>query len=79
MDSTGSVYDLLANPVRCVRLSRIRDLLHVVSKIRPPPGDAIVEVRPVFACRHSGAPMIVIDIFARSAPIRTPPMGRDQT
>jgi hypothetical protein len=72
-------YGLLANPVRCARLARIRDLLHVVPEIRPPTDDAIIEVRPVFTCRHCGAPMIVIDILARSAPIRAPPMRRDQT
>jgi len=65
-------YGLLANPARCARLARIRDLLHVVPDIRPPTDDAIIEVRPVFTCRHCGAPMIVIDILARSAPIRAP-------
>ncbi|CAG9208640.1 hypothetical protein PSP6_270200 [Paraburkholderia tropica] len=72
-------YGPLANPMRCARLARIRDLLHVVPEIRLPTDNAIIEVRPVFTCRHGGAPMIVIDILARSAPIRAPPMRRDQT
>lgn len=72
-------YGLLANTVRCTRLARIRDLLHVVPEIHPPTDDAIIEVRPVFTCQRCGTPMIVIDILTRSAPIRAPPMRRDQT
>jgi hypothetical protein len=30
-------------------------------------------------CRHCGAPMIVIDILERSAPIRGPPTQRGET
>ncbi|MGF6413479.1 IS91 family transposase [Paraburkholderia sp. 32] len=72
-------YGLLANPVRRTSLARVRNLLHVAPEISPSPDEAIVATRPVFICRHCGAPMIVIDILARSAPIRAPPMRRDQT
>ncbi|CAE6815957.1 IS91 family transposase [Paraburkholderia domus] len=72
-------YGLLANPVRRSSLAKVRDLLHLAPAISPSPDDAVVETRPVFICRHCGAPMIVIDILARSAPIRAPPMRRDQT
>jgi hypothetical protein len=72
-------YGLLANPVRRASLAKVRDLLHVAPEVSPPPDDTIIETRPVFICRHCGAPMIVIDILARSAPIRAPPIRRDQT
>jgi len=72
-------YGLLANPVRRARLASVRDLLHIAPGISPSPDDAAIETRPVFICRHCGAPMIVVDILARSAPIRAPPTRRDQT
>src|SRR5271165_6870879 len=72
-------YGLLANPVRRANLAKVRDLLHIAPEISPSPDDAVIEARPVFICRHCGAPMIVIDILARSAPIRAPPMRRSQT
>jgi len=72
-------YGLLANPVRRARLAKVRDLLHVAPEISPLPHDTGIATRPVFICRHCGAPMIVIDILARSAPIRAPPMRRGQT
>ncbi|MGF7136255.1 hypothetical protein P3T40_007767, partial [Paraburkholderia sp. EB58] len=62
-------YGLLANPVRRARLARLRDLLHIAPATSPSPDHAIIETRPVFICRHCGAPMIVIDILARSAPM----------
>ncbi|CAB3774631.1 hypothetical protein LMG29542_08009 [Paraburkholderia humisilvae] len=51
-------YGLLANPVRCASLVKVRDLLHVAPQISPSPDDATIETRPVFTCRHCGAPMI---------------------
>jgi len=72
-------YGLLANPVRRASLAKIRELLDVVPQAGTPPDDPRVAASPVFICRHCGAPMIVIDILARSAPIRAPPMRRDQT
>ena len=44
-----------------------------------PPQDAVVAARPAFVCRHCGAPMIVIEILERTAPIRAPPMRRGET
>ncbi len=72
-------YGLLANPVRRARLAKVRDLLHVAPEISPLPDDTAIATRPNFICRHCGAPMIVIDTLARSAPIRAPPMRRAQT
>ena len=72
-------YGLLANPVRRANLAKVRDLLHVAPEISPSPDNAIIETRPVFICRHCGAPMIVIEILTRCAPIRAPPMRRDPT
>ncbi|WP_087129164.1 IS91 family transposase, partial [Caballeronia concitans] len=72
-------YGLLANPVRRANLAKVRDLLHVTPELSPSPHDTVIETRPVFICRHCGAPMIVIEILARSAPIRAPPMCRGQT
>jgi hypothetical protein len=72
-------YGLLANPVRRANLAKVRDLLHVAPRFDPPSDDSIIQVRPAFICRHCGAPMIVIDIIARTAPIRAPPMSRGAT
>jgi hypothetical protein len=72
-------YGLLANPVRRANLAKARELLELVPELETQPNDTIVAVRPTFICRHCGAPMIVIDILARTAPIRAPPMRRGQT
>jgi hypothetical protein len=65
-------YGLLANPVRRANLAKLRALLDVVPEPDAPP-DTSMATRPAFICRHCGAPMIVIDILARTAPIRAPP------
>jgi len=71
-------YGLLANPVRRQNLAKIRELLHVTATgaqaaaADDPPGN----LPPRFICRHCGAPMIVIDVLQRSAPIRAPPAQR---
>ncbi len=67
-------YGLLANPVRRASLAKMRELLHVTPEPDPPSGEPVVAPRPAFICRHCGAPMIVIDILQRTAPIRAPPM-----
>jgi hypothetical protein len=72
-------YGLLANPVRRASLAKVRELLHIVPEARPQPDDPSGAVPPVFVCRHCGAPMIVIDILQRTAPIRAPPMPRGET
>jgi hypothetical protein len=69
-------YGLLANPVRRANLAKVRELLDVVPEFNIPPQDAVVAARPAFVCRHCGAPMIVIEILERTAPIRAPPMRR---
>ena len=71
-------YGLLANPVRRHNLAKIRELLHVTATCAraaaadDPPGNLPLR----FICRHCGAPMIVIDVLQRSAPIRAPPAQR---
>ena len=72
-------YGLLANPVRRANLAKVRDLLHVAPKLDTPSDDTVIETRPTFVCRHCGAPMIVIDILQRTAPIRAPPISRSAT
>lgn len=66
-------YGLLANPVRRANLAKVRELLHVTAQANASPEDPVIETRPAFICRHCGAPMIVIDILARTTPIRAPP------
>jgi Putative transposase/Transposase zinc-binding domain len=72
-------YGLLANPVRRASLARIRTLLDVTPATGTEPADLDTASRPAFICRHCGAPMIVIDILERSAPIRGPPTQRGET
>lgn len=60
-------------------LAKVRDLLHVAPKLDTPSDDTVIETRPTFICRHCGAPMIVIDILQRTAPIRAPPISRSAT
>jgi len=72
-------YGLLANPVRRANLAKARELLDVVPEAGTQPDDPSVAAPPVFVCRHCGAPMIVIEILERTAPIRAPPMRRGQT
>jgi hypothetical protein len=69
-------YGLLANPVRRASLAKVRELLDVAPQSSPSPDDTVTETRPAFICRHCGAPMIVIEILERTAPIRAPPMCR---
>jgi hypothetical protein len=69
-------YGLLANPVRRENLAKVRGLLHVVPAASTQPDDTGPAVRPAFICRHCGAPMIVIEVLQRSAPIRAPPAQR---
>jgi Putative transposase len=71
-------YGLLANPVRRANLAKVCDLLHVAPELHTPSDDTVIETRP-FICRHCGAPMIVIDILERTAPIRAPPISRGAT
>jgi hypothetical protein len=70
-------YGLLANANRKTHIATARELLH-----QPPPalpedrGDERTgngSARTNFVCRHCGAPMIVIETFARAQHIRGPP------
>jgi hypothetical protein len=72
-------YGLLANPVRRASLAKARELLGVMPEAGTQPDDPGVAIPAVFVCRHCGAPMIVIEILERTAPIRAPPKRRGQT
>jgi Putative transposase len=72
-------YGLLANPVRRTNLAKVRELLNVVPEAGTEPDDPRGTVSPVFVCRHCGAPMVVIEILERTAPIRAPPKRRGDT
>jgi len=70
-------YGILANANRKHDIASIREFLH-----QPPPmppaitSDAHADHsgrKPTFQCRHCGAPMIVIETFARAQHIRGPP------
>jgi hypothetical protein len=70
-------YGLLANAKRKHNIEAARTLLH-----QPPPvvtagsSDGHIgsgAARPTFVCRHCGAPMLVIETFARTQRIRGPP------
>jgi hypothetical protein len=68
-------YGLLANANRKHDIAVARDLLHQPPP-QPPAGpgdDSTSSIRPVFVCRHCGAPMLVIETFARAQHIRGPP------
>jgi hypothetical protein len=72
-------YGLLANAGRREQLAQARQLLHVVPTMVDPPSAAaapVAIVAPTFVCPHCGATMIVVEIFARSQPIRAPPTLR---
>ena len=75
-------YGLLANANRKNQIATARELLHL-----PGPGvgadsaavhAATGSVRPTFVCRHCGAPMFVIETFARAQHIRGPPASPTQ-
>ena len=69
-------YGLLANANRKTHIATAREVLH--QPPRPPaaePGNdgTAHGIRPTFVCRHCGAPMLVIETFARAQHIRGPP------
>jgi len=69
-------YGLLANANRKHDIATARELLHQPA---PPPAvepnndDTAHGIRPTFVCRHCGAPMLIIETFARAQHIRGPP------
>lgn len=67
-------YGLLANPVRRANLAKVREPLNVAASLDTDTPDPDVVAPPIFVCRHCGAPMIVIEVLERHAPIRAPPL-----
>jgi len=69
-------YGLIANAERAQNLAKARELLHVAAGADAIPNGADVpveSVQPTFVCPDCGAPMHIIDTFARGQPIRAPP------
>ncbi len=69
-------YGLIANAERKDNLAKARELLHVVPDTNADSqgADAPTQsVQPAFVCPDCGAPMHIIDTFARGQPIRAPP------
>jgi hypothetical protein len=70
-------YGLLANANRKHDIPSVRELLHQpLSTPSAQHGEGSADqrgVRPTFVCRHCGAPMLVIETFARAQHIRGPP------
>jgi hypothetical protein len=70
-------YGLLANPTRKKNIEVARALLHVPApKLIPEPktpSSSPGSRLPAFLCRHCGAPMLIIETFARAPHIRGPP------
>jgi Putative transposase len=70
-------YGLLANANRKLDIATARELLHQPAPT--PTTDASTAdcatraLKPTFVCRHCGAPMLVIETFARAQHIRGPP------
>jgi hypothetical protein len=70
-------YGLLANAHRKTHIAIARELLHqpapVLSAEVSAAHAAASSARPTFVCRHCGAPMLIIETFARAQHIRGPP------
>jgi hypothetical protein len=69
-------YGLLANANRKTQIATARELLHQPRPAAADPGAVHAgtsSVRATFVCRHCGAPMLVIETFARAQHIRGPP------
>ena len=70
-------YGLLANANRKNQIATARELLHQPAPVLPAaPSEAhtaSAALQPTFVCRHCGAPMIIIETFARAQHIRAPP------
>jgi hypothetical protein len=72
-------YGLLANANRRTLIATARELLHQPTpELAAEPGAAHTRagsLRPTFVCRHCGAPMILLETFARGHHIRGPPQS----
>jgi hypothetical protein len=70
-------YGLLANPTRKKNIDLARTLLQVpalpVTVAPTATATSKATARPTFLCRHCGAPMLIIETFARAQHIRAPP------
>ena len=66
-------YGLLANAGRRQNLALARELLKVPAPPLAESDQAGASAPPTFACRHCGAPMIVIQVLPRPRHIRAPP------
>ena len=70
-------YGLLANAGRKNHIATARELLDSPATISPVDPKAVPasssSPRPTFVCRHCGAPMLIIETFARVPSIRGPP------
>ena len=69
-------YGLIANAGRRDNLARARELLNVPPEVddAASTGDGMAESgQPTYVCPDCGAPMIIIETFARGQPIRAPP------
>ena len=69
-------YGLLANANRKHDIPAARELLHQPAPTPSSNSGGGVDhghTRPTFVCRHCGAPMLVIETFARAQHIRGPP------
>ena len=75
-------YGLLANPTRKKNIDLARTLLHVpalpvtVAPTATATATSKATARPTFLCWHCGAPMLIIETFARAQHIRAPPTLR---
>jgi Putative transposase len=66
-------YGLLANPTRKKNINAARVLLQAPAPLEPDTHDANGSRPPTFLCRLCGAPMLIIETFARAQHIRGPP------
>ena len=71
-------YGLFANSGRRENIERVRRLLHIVPDVLPasPEEEAPQHQRSPFVCPDCGAEMVVVDVVARTLPIRAPPALR---
>jgi hypothetical protein len=69
-------YGLLAPPHRKINIAMARALLQVPAPATPADSDPLsakASRPPTFVCRRCGAPMLIIETFARAPHIRGPP------
>ena len=70
-------YGLLANGCHKASIALARTLLGQRNPTPTDTADAAIDSaddKPRFVCRHCGAAMIIVQIFARDAQIRAPPV-----